>query len=497
MFELGATRSGASRGPARTLLLVGVVTMTAAWPALWVALISRWSGIAGLPFLVQWLVLAGAATGSCALARSNLGERTVRGLFVLCSVIAALALAWLAAFPGRLPFDADRFGDFARALTPATAVAGVVVPLVGGLVLVWLGGQIGTSSLDEHEAARFFVIGLAGLFSGLAVDALSSGGSALDGVMGLSCALFFSAALLTMPLAQVFAVRERSTTGSAKPAPLDRRWIPTVVGSVGAILLTALVLSAALSGVLFSALSTVVNWLPDLLGAIVLPIAYGLAILAEGVIWLVRRLFGAHAPRQLPVQSGIPKAPKAAHALEHHAHLPPDVQGALSIALVAVIVGVAGLLLARSIGRIGRMQDGSAFEEERESVWSWEAAKKDLSALFGRRHGNGLEDADRGKHPRTIREAYRRFLNRETDLGRPRLAADTPFEFVARLAAPPRDEEPDARALTAAYVRERYGREMVTGGDVDGALAAWAGIEAATSLAERKSQSTGRAKGNR
>lgn len=479
MFDLTSPRSGEARGPARAVVLVGMATMSAAWAAIWPALIGHWAGLANLPFPVQWLLTTGAAAGASVLARSGMGERAMRVLYVLTIVIVALLVAWLAGFPGWVPFDPRRMGDLAHALNPSVADSAIVVPLLTAVGLLWLGGQIGVSRLDEHEAARFFALGLGGLFSGLAVGAAASGGSSLDGIMGLSCAVFFGAALLTLPLAQMLAVRERNKMGSAGPAPFDRRWIPTVVGAVAAILIGALVLSAAVSGALLGALSAVLNRISDLLAFILLPLAYAMGYLAEAVIWFLRTLFGRPIQHRLPAQPGIPKAPKATHLAANHPHLPVALQTALSAGVVAAIVLIVVLVLARSMRRIGAGGDDAAFEEERQSVWSWEAARRDLGALLGRRRGRptGYQE-DQRLPPRDIRQAYRRLLRREAVLGRPRRAMDTPHEFVHRLSEAGVAEAPDARTLTAAYVRERYGAERATGEETAAALTAWASFEA-------------------
>src|SRR5262249_52062126 len=72
----------------------------------------------------------------------------------------------------------------------------------------------------------------------------------------------------------------------------------------------------------------------------------------------------------------------------------------------------------------------------------------------------------------TVREVYRRLLQRGAELGYPRRPDETPLEYLDRLHRLPLPEQ-DADLLTALYARVRYGSVGERPEDVDSALTLW------------------------
>jgi hypothetical protein len=475
-------------------LTAGVVTMTTAWLAVWTALIAHGAAVTNLPGPAQWAIMAGAAAFAHALARSALGERRSRALFVSGVLVLAALLAWVAGFRAWMPLDPRWFPLLGQALAPASARPMVVVPVVDVLALAWLGGRIGGSRLDEHDVARFFIIGLAGLFGAMIVGAMADSGGQLAGAMGLSCALFFATALLVLPLAQLLAVRERAKGASTRQAPFDQRWIPTMIGAVAAILVVAVVLSATASGVLFNAAIAVVDRIPDLLTVVLFPLALVGAGLAEGLIWLLHLLVGQPRTLTLRPHPPIPRPrPHTTLAVIHHTQLPPAIQFALSVSVLIGLGLVVAVVLARTVGRVTGAKADATFAEERETVWSWKAARPRWSVLRGgRRHAASTNGDDLRQPPRTIRQAYRRLLFWGASSGCPRLATETPHEYLGRLRQREAPRERDAALLTSAYVHERYGAAPAPPEEVARALDACGQLEEA--FAEAASAAAGRGK---
>ena len=325
-----------------------------------------------------------------------------------------------------------------------------------------------------------FGVGLAGLFGSLIVGSLAGGIGPLAGVMGAATAVFFAAALCTLPLAQLVWVRERHRATGAAPPALDPRWVLLAGGAALAVLALALLLSSAVSATLLASIAAAGARLYDLVIALLTPLILAAGYLVQALLWLARGLRG----RSTNAQPAQPPAPPPRPSATHHGAtaLPPLLTEALTSVVVVAIALVVLLILSRTISRIGLPRHEPSFEEERASVWSRDEARAGWRALLGalgarlRRPARRRDDDERGA-PRTIRAAYRQLLRRGATLGLPRAAAETPQEYLGRLRHRPIPDERDAALLTAAYMCARYGASAAPPDDVEQALRAWARLD--------------------
>jgi hypothetical protein len=222
--------------------------------------------------------------------------------------------------------------------------------------------------------------------------------------------------------------------------------------------------------------------LPDLLVTILSPFIIAAGYLAQTLIDLIRHVTGKPSRASPPAQP--PSAPKLLHGQQHQGQPPPIVHVLLGgiIAIVVALIVVA--LLSRAIGRLSGIRRDQAFEEERDSVWSWEEAGAGWHGVLGRlrrrvRRGRRRAHAAAEGPPRSIREAYRRLLRRGGALGHARAAPETPQEYLGRLHNIPIPDERDATLLTAAYMRVRYGEEPERPEDVEQAARSWERLDQA------------------
>jgi len=467
-----------AEGWTRGLLIAGAGTMTAAWLAIPLALLSPAAAVpALLPGPLEELVVVGAALVSWRLGVAPIGERWARLLFVLSTLLAVLLAVWARDARPWLPLD-PRWLLAALHAAPRTAHA-MRGTAVTTLVLWWVGGRIGAGDLAGRAIFGVFGVGLAGLFGSLIVGSLAGGSGPLAGVMGAATAVFFAAALCTLPLAQLVWVRERHRAAGASPPALDPRWVLLAGGAALAVLALALLLSSAVSVALLASIAAAGARLYDLVIALLTPLILAAGYLVQALLWLTQGLRSRSTnaqPAKLPAPTPRPSA-------THHGAtaLPPLLTAALTSVVVVAIALVVLLILSRTISRIGLPRHEPSFEEERASVWSRDEARAGwralLSALGARLRRPARRDDDERGAPRTIRAAYRQLLRRGATLGLPRAAAETPQEYLGRLRHRPIPAEREAALLTVAYMRARYGDSAAQPDDVEQALRAWARLD--------------------
>jgi hypothetical protein len=475
MLDLISSETRAARGWTRVLLILGVGTMVSAWLSLWVALLARMTGSAILlPGLAQEALVLFAAALAWRLQNSALGERMIGTLITFCALVTVLIAVWARFYSQWWPFDPRWL-----VRVPSTQPIGpVIATVLIVLVFWWTGSRIGASRLDDYTVFRFFAIGIAGLFG-----ALILGGHALStDTLVIAVVVFFAAAFLTLPAAQLVRVRERGKARGARLPAVDRRWAGTAVAATLAIVLLALLLTALSSGAVLTLALSLLARIRDLLLWVLYPFALVLGYMMQALISLIQALMGhSGAVLRHPVQQ--PKVPRLPNDHQAQGHRPAVVHAILGGAILLVLSVVVVMVLSRAVGRLAAFRENQAFEEERESVWSWGEAGGAWQGLLGRlrgrlqRHG-AARDAAIGP-PRSVREAYRRLLQRAAALGHARGAPETPSEYVARLQHIPIPDEQDAALLTGAYLRVRYGEEAEQPEDIEQAGQAWARLDEA------------------
>lgn len=470
MAQLIPLETQGARGRARAFLTLGVGTMMAAGLSVWVALLATATETAILlPGPAQEVIVLAAALVARWLLVGPRGERTVRALFTTGGLLAAAIAVWVRFSWWRLPVGLR------------LPVEPVVVAALIALALWWIGGRIGASPLDDYAAFRFFGVGVAGLFGGLIADALAGGRGVAALVLGAATVTFFVAAFLTLPAAQLVSVRERGRGRGSPLPPLDRRWAGAAGAATFAIVALALILSATSSGALLTMAADLLGRIPDLLATILSPFIVAAGYLVQALVDLIHHIMGASNGATRPAPPT--KLPRPLHSGQHHA-APPIAHVILGAMVAIVVAAIVLALLSRAIGRLSALRHDQAFEEERDSVWSWEEAGAGWQSVLGRlrgrlRRARRAEHAPTGGPPRSTREAYRRLLRRGAALGHARAAPETPQEYLGRLRSVPIPDERDATVLTAAYMRVRYGEEQERPEDVEQAARSWERLDRA------------------
>jgi hypothetical protein len=164
----------------------------------------------------------------------------------------------------------------------------------------------------------------------------------------------------------------------------------------------------------------------------------------------------------------------------------PNLRPALFVAIIGGVALVVIALIALSM-RIAKSRNG--FEER-----NWLVNRKDLLRLIReamenrlKRFAEGLANIVNLSQGRRllaaarIRRVYVQMTNMAADLGHPRLEAQTPLEFLDTLGQLFPLAKMEARTITEAYLKVRYGELPETQGEVDQVEEAWQLVQKAGS----------------
>jgi len=221
---------------------------------------------------------------------------------------------------------------------------------------------------------------------------------------------------------------------------------------------------------------------------IALPLAYVAA-------WLIERIREALAARSVEGGAGMPFAEFLRQLGERRRDpIVPSDEAILAAewVLLAIAVISMGLALAAALRWWRAREEEEGVEEERESVWSWQAAASSLwewlARLFGLQRAQPAV-ASVSPPPVTvpdgppalanIRAIYRELLALAAARGSARPPAATPGEHLPALQAA-LDPDDDLAALTAEYARARYGAAPPDETALSAAKKGWARVRAAS-----------------
>jgi len=473
MHRLRAMGQVKAWGWMQVVLLVGAMAMTGAWLALLASVFGALSGVSPPPWSVQWLLIAGGVASARGLQVVWRGRRGTGAVFAVSAMIAA-ALT-VATMRGHVWPDVDPHW-LEQTLRTRRVPYEIRAPLVIGplaLALWGCGGWIGGNDLTGRAITQIFGRGALGLFIGLLAAAIVRTMGVIPAASITDSTIFFISAFVSLPLASL-ASEQRQTGRSDIPAvTLDSGWIFLLGGTILALIAVALLLASMVS--------------PTILEPVVAISAYLVAAVAW-VIHLLSNLFSTTSTPSpaWPGGGGDGRRRFIGRDLSPAAIL-------WGIAIVSVVV--AAFVLSRMTTRTGRTKAIQAYDEERASIWSGGETQAEwghiLTAIGARLRPRRGDDH---QMPRTVRDAYHRFLKRGAAVGVPRAVTETPREYLERLQHIPAIPTDDAALLTAAYGRVRYGDDVLAPIDVTAILRAWerldrelsrhqdAGVESARSL---------------
>ena len=295
--------------------------------------------------------------------------------------------------------------------------------------------------------------------------------------------LFFLAALTAVALVRAENI-EQEQRGTA--ATLNARWFAVVAAAALGIVLIGGGGAVALSG---NSLLTVVSWLAPLwralqfvgtvVGVVLFQLLYpAVEVLAGILAWVIEvlgrlmgqvlaglqqfGLLGELAESAVPTPTPSPTAP-------------PGLVGELAgKAGVALLMLAAIAVVALALATVYRRATFAA----RDSAASHAERADDDEPGAGRRLLQRLGLLRQWRAAASIRRIYRLMCRAAAAAGYPRLEAETPYEFLPTLGQVWPENAAEARLITDAFIRVRYGELPETAEELEAIRAAWRRLEA-------------------
>ncbi|HEY90698.1 MAG TPA: DUF4129 domain-containing protein, partial [Dehalococcoidia bacterium] len=329
----------------------------------------------------------------------------------------------------------------------------LIIALPASAYLWWRGINRGRGPLLMSDIYRTFLVGIGSFVLLIIIWQISLGSGSMEDLastVGPQVAAFFFFALSALALTNLYSIQQRMSPEESIRS-FNRRWLPTLFGVVGGIVIIGIAIAGIFSPEFMAFLGRLVNSIFDIarqiLYYILIPFGYIAAALVYVFQWLISLIRS-----QDPPEFEIPEFGAGENQTEIPTGEPiSDVVGLiLKWVLFAVVAIAVTYFLARAISRFRKSRSGEGVEEINESLWSWEGFKSDLLLFFNtlwqrlrlRRktaaesaalpYWYGKED-DSPDSKLSIREIYRRLLWQGNRFGVAHRDWETPNEYDRRL----------------------------------------------------------------
>lgn len=456
-----------------------------AWLYPWSLAVGMWltgnaRPILAFPALLAVLLLA--ATGTQATVRAHGRPRLARAAFIALGVAVAGLLA-LSQIP--LPWtEGDWVGTWQQLSREGYGGRGAT-GAAAAVFLWWRGITVGRSRPNSYNVEDEFRTGILAMAGLLVIVALAGGNAGVaPDTLVLSVLLLVLAGLVGMPLARVVDESERPRHADGPGLSPGGPWLTMLLGVVGAVLLTTLLLAQLFTfqriGLLFEPLR---GPLDAVLWALIYIVALPVGLLASVVIYLGRLVLrpgGAPAQLESPDMSWLEEL----HRQSQSGVAAPELLLALKAAMAVLLGLVLVAILVQAVRRFSDWWDNDDVEESRGFLSSRPGPLDLLQWLLRRLRPVRLHLLEDRKEQTTassaegVRDLYREFLALGATIGRGRKPPETPREYQARLGedetlsgadeidlitegynraryAPFASEPPDARPVSSALARLR------------------------------------------
>jgi len=291
--------------------------------------------------------------------------------------------------------------------------------------------------------------------------------------------LFFLAALTAVALVRAEEI-ERERSGTA--ATLNVRWFLVVFGAALATVLAGGLIGTFLSGdsiftvmaalsplwralqfgatvagqVLLKLAAPALDLFARLVEVLTVILASMMNLMSEGL-----EQSGLFQEEAIPLPTPTPAAEGIGQILDSQA------------VTALIMLGLVGLI-ALGLARAFRQATFAA----RESATSRTLDPDEERPGVGRRVLERLGLLRQWRAAASVRRIYRLMSRAAAGAGHPRLEAETPYEYLPSLAKVWPEHAADARLITEAYVRVRYGEAPETAEELEALRAAWRRLEA-------------------
>lgn len=484
----------------RWLIPAAVLGMEAAWVVPLVAL--ALNGLAGraatfTPEMTLGIFLL-AGLGVRLLSEAVKADRAARAITIVAAVTTTLLSVWAAHFRGEPLFDAGWLAALGHAAGNLFFTAPTIAGTILACVFLWLRGLgMANGTLTFDMVFGRFRAGMV-LLVVYHVLGLVLGSTPLvqlvTGHLAPNVGVFFFCGLLALALSRT---EEERSASPERGLRFNRQWGLVLVLALLGELLLVLLFSALMAPETMAFITAPLAFVGGAVLQVVLWFFIAISYLADAIItaifWLLSQFGITPQPIQLETATA-PEFPEEERDPERQPAVPEFVLMAARGGLMSLLVLVALFLLWRTL-RPRRQRAATVTDETRDSVWSWELAKRELvaalRALLARFRSRGalavaslagfaggVLDTD---DLTSVRGVYRALLRAAGRAGIPHAAEQTAGEFQAAVARRTPEGAEDTAAVTAAYEQARYGPAEAVAADLPGVVAAWRRVREALS----------------
>lgn len=424
------------------------------------------------------LVLLGTYSLAMVLFGRHVSLGAARLIGLAAGLVLTLGVLRFTVYPGYAPADLTWLAHLGRDLWRlTTGLSPALTGLIFCLLCWWLGLNLASEPLRPDRVLAIARAALFGLIAAFLIAGAALDVPAVRAALARSIPLAFVCALAALSLARLETVRAdaRARGGSA---PTRLPWIGTTIVTTGILLLLALVAGQVLGlgylRTLLTVATTLANLLARVLYLFLLAFSYMVFFLLTPLIWLIRHALGrAQQPQPQPDTN-----PSPFERLQHDTTrgIPVWLILGMNGLFVTVVVSGAVVVLYRALRRYRSRQHTMEVIEERESVWSADLLLAGLRNAFAarwRHRPRGPSRAPRRHAAQSVREVYAEVCAAAAAHGLPRLPAETPTEYAARLCQAWPEAEGYWVVLTEAYRRVRYGGITPSPGEWRAVEAGW------------------------
>ncbi len=446
------------------LLPLAVILLITFWLTLWLRWLLRFAVIfteqappAISPLLIMGTLVLMAVTARLAV-NSLLPLERARNI-VLIMAFAAIGLAAWLTFPPGFPLEFLRglfkWGNF---------VSPQFILLLAAGYAAWRGVFIGQSRIPYDDLAQTFYRGILAL---ALLFAVNRGQPLLAPDEALTAELsFFGIGLGALALASFQRARRQQQEMAGTSFSFNRYWVGTALGTIGAVLISGLVMAGLVSPETLGRLRPFMRLFDPLANLLIKGLGFVLIVITTPVFifieWLMRAGLDMIRLPQLPESLKFSDA--AIELVDQILNSPVVKVGSRGVSMF-IILGVIAALIWIAVRRMIKLP-AQELDEMRESIISSELLLNQLKQLFARQGRKaaplppylaltGLTDDPR----RLIRRAYQDMLEWAASRGLQRPAGHTPRRYAEMLTQAEPTAQDALATLTRAYVQARYADE--------------------------------------
>jgi len=424
---------------------------------------SPWPGAIALIFVVSFWV-------NRAIPRFSLANWANQVLTVGCWFVTWLA--WLALEPS---YRQARIWEQPGELVKSSAY--LIVPLLISMVVWWAGmnwsSEIASVSSEDMRTVvqRDWLILVASILMAALVDAEPGADALRVARYAVPLMLILSVALVAG--SEVESTRRLAHSRGAQ-APGWARWARLVGGFALAIVLLSVLVLAVLSpdalNAVVGGIAIVARVVGTVIGYILLAMVWAILQVIMFLIKIFNAIFGdIFGPVEQPTMQMAPPA-----FMEEPVRETGEETEAWEYAILlrwivlSLVVAVVAFIFFRFARRSSGDDLDDGVEEQRDSVFSADLARKQLRDLFRRRQRDQrLPRLDLDKPPQSVREAMVYLETLAMRQGVERHPEETPGDFVARLRAAWTGVASPLVDFPRRYERIRYGEQADDPGSAD------------------------------